>query len=108
MDLRLLAPSPCSNEIYYDNANHCGAKLDADSGNGQYPENIYWASTPPTGTYYVCVNRFNSGTGNPAEVPFTLMVKVNGTLAQTYSGVKTAKSDSACTTVKADLTFTYP
>jgi uncharacterized protein YfaP (DUF2135 family) len=45
-------------------------KQDRDDTSGTGPENIYWESTPPTGTYHICVatNYINPNAANPVTV----------------------------------------
>jgi hypothetical protein len=52
------------------NANTDMGKQDRDDTSGTGPENIYWESTPPTGTYHVCVatNYINPNAANPVTV----------------------------------------
>jgi hypothetical protein len=62
------------------NANTDMGKQDRDDTSGTGPENIYWETTPPTGTYHVCVatNYISPNAANPV----TVRVEVARPLAQ--------------------------
>ena len=79
IDLHVIEPS--GNEIYYANSlSDSGGQLDVDNTWGYGPENIYWDSTPPAGTYSVFVDDFDCiATG------YTLTVTKNG-VPTTYTG----------------------
>jgi uncharacterized protein YfaP (DUF2135 family) len=52
------------------NANTDMGKQEKDDTSGTGPENIYWESTPPSGTYHVCVatNYIGPNAANPVTV----------------------------------------
>ena len=110
LDLHVVPPE-CERQIYYDNRIACGGNLDVDdlgrlcpvplmgeclhASDGLGPENVFWESAAPTGTYVVCVVPYagaaSSVRGGPA-LPFptsvtgTLRVDVGGGLRPPFSG----------------------
>lgn len=69
-DVDLHVVTPGGREIYYGARTQDGGDLDRDDTTGTGPENVFWASSPPSGTYLVCVVPFRvSGATN-----FTLSV----------------------------------
>ena len=57
-DMDLQVVPPCGAEISYRIRAACGGTLDVDNRNGYGPENIFWATTPATGTYFVCATPY--------------------------------------------------
>ena len=82
-DLDLWLEQPDGSRIWYVNPSSgtTGGQLDVDDVDGFGPENIFFESAPPSGTYTVRVDHYfgTSPTG------YTVTVTSNGT-TQTYSG----------------------
>lgn len=83
IDLDLHVIDPNGDEIYYRNRSvPSGGFLDWDNTNGgNQPENVYWESGPPSGTYRVAVNYF----GGSGPATWTVRVVIDGSV-QTYQG----------------------
>lgn len=59
-DLDLWLTEPNGNRIWYANpVSASGGELDYDNVTGYGPENIFYTTTPPSGTYEVRVNHFS-------------------------------------------------
>ena len=54
-DVDLHVVPPGGEEIYYNARSQQGGTLDRDDTTGTGPENVFWASSPPAGSYLVCV-----------------------------------------------------
>ncbi|CAF1103970.1 unnamed protein product [Didymodactylos carnosus] len=52
----IIVNTPEGHNIYYTEKGVLidGGTLDVDDRTGNGPENVYWQSTPPKGTYHVC------------------------------------------------------
>lgn len=57
VDLHVVTPS--GTEIFYGARTQAGGTLDRDDTTGTGPENVFWAASPPSGTYLVCVVPFS-------------------------------------------------
>lgn len=90
MDLHVVTPR--GNTINYRMRNGDSGTLDRDDRTGTGPENIYWASSPPPGTYLVCVDPY------AINVPtnFTLTVVQSGQAVRTLPGSRTSAQRSVC------------
>lgn len=77
-DMDLHVVTPAGREIYYASRMQDGGNLDRDDTTQTGPENVFWASTPPPGTYLVCV------------VPFSISAATNFTLTVARAGVEGA------------------
>ena len=53
VDLHVVPPGGA--EIYYGARSQQGGTLDRDDTTGTGPENVFWATSPPSGSYLVCV-----------------------------------------------------
>lgn len=58
-DVDLHVVTPAGAEIFYGARTQSGGTLDRDDTTGTGPENVFWAATPPAGTYLVCVVPFS-------------------------------------------------
>lgn len=58
-DVDLHVVTPGGREIYYGARMQDGGNLDRDDTSATGPENVFWASSPPSGTYLVCVVPFS-------------------------------------------------
>ncbi|MFW5739176.1 MAG: hypothetical protein ACOC1F_02295, partial [Myxococcota bacterium] len=103
-DVDLHVVTPNGKEIDYGNPGPDDGtdygELDADDTIGTGPENIYWAdgNTPPSGTYHVCVNAYES-----SSRAYTLTVDNNGVMTN-YTGTAAADGyDTPC----SPTAFTY-
>jgi uncharacterized protein YfaP (DUF2135 family) len=73
-DIDVWVTTPGGKSIGYTNqganANTEMGKQDRDDTTGMGPENIFWQSTPPIGTYHVCVatNFFRASAAKPVTV----------------------------------------
>jgi hypothetical protein len=86
-DLDLWVIDPCGNQIYYLGAQRtCQGslgRLDLDntcSGVVGRPENIFWASNPPSGTYRVYVDYWST-CGVSGAVPYTVRWWIRGAVS---------------------------
>ncbi len=68
-DVDLHVVTPGGREIYYGARTQDGGNLDRDDTTATGPENVFWAASPPSGTYLVCV------------VPFSISAATNFTLS---------------------------
>ncbi len=98
-DLDLAVVPPCGTEIYYGRLNACGGTLDVDScpalsRSSSYPggsdpctgpENVYWPSAPASGTYIVCANPWEQGSG---PMNFRITVTRGTTTLRTWTGTR--------------------
>ena len=105
LDLHVVPPysptalSPClvgGSEIYYARSfrSACGGTLDVDNCAGNPveqpdsscngPENVFWTTTPPTGTYLVCVNPW--AIDPERTLNFTVSVYRGSQLLRTWTG----------------------
>lgn len=85
-DLDLHVFTPLDEEIYFGTPNSgSGGQLDVDDvcENGG-PENIFWTSSPPRGTYRVEVDYF--GSCGADRVNFSVRVNAGGTILKNVSG----------------------
>jgi hypothetical protein len=106
IDLDLYVTEPDSETCYYGNPTTAtGGQLDIDNRCSNYlngrPENIFWTSNAPIGTYKVHVNWFSDCGNTIASMPFDVRI-VNGSSTRTYS--MTALPDA--TTEVATFTVT--
>lgn len=92
VDLHVIEPN--GNEIYYGNSVSVatGGELDVDNTYGYGPENIYWTSTVPSGTYTVFVENYDG----EFAASYTLTVTRLG-VPTTYTGTLPATSGAEST-----------
>jgi len=100
-DLDLHVVPPCGTEIYYGRLMACGGELDVDScpalspssaraGDTCHgPENVFWASSPPSGTYVVCANPWRQGAG---AMRYTITVTRGTTVLRTWTGTRSGSA----------------
>jgi hypothetical protein len=104
-DFDLHVRTPLGHEIYFSNDSADGGVLDVDDcvfngcrrPSGTHVENVYWAATPPSGTYEIWVENYNGS----AAGDFTL--EVFGATAGPFAGSLPATSDAEST----HFTVTY-
>lgn len=89
LDLNVVPPPPCA-EIYFNNRESCGGKLDVDDTTTTGPENIFWLSAYPPGDYIVCAESYTSFVAN---ANFIIKVVVNGALTNTFTGNRGGVTD---------------
>jgi len=94
IDLDLWVTDPDGEKIYYRNkASASGGKLDRDNRCDNYEngksENIYWASSPPAGTYKIDVNWYESCDGADATSASYKVRVISAGNVKTYSGTIT-------------------
>lgn len=105
-DLDLHVVPPCGTEIYYGRLNACGGNLDRDSCPALSPtdgadrcvgpENVFWAASPASGTYLLCVNPWQMRSGTTAR--WTLQAWRGTMLVRTWTGTRSASTSYvACT-----------
>lgn len=81
-DLDLHVVTPRGSEIYFSNRTGDGGQLDHDDTTGTGPENIFWKSNAPKGTYRVCVNPYSLQN----DTSFDVKVTGAGGLFKHFSG----------------------
>lgn len=94
-DIDLWVTDPNGERIWYSNpTSNSGGYLDRDDLNGFGPENIYWMSGAPDGTYQVSVDYYSCGGSCP---PTTVVVKISNGLGtvRTYQGVLNTSNRTA-------------
>ena len=91
IDLDLHVVDPQGNEIYYNNpTSPTGGTLDWDNQYGaSQPENVFWGTNPPKGTYKVSVVYYSGS----APATWSVRTVVNGTV-QTFRGTITSTTGS--------------
>ncbi|ESU29105.1 hypothetical protein FLJC2902T_11440 [Flavobacterium limnosediminis JC2902] len=97
VDLWLIEPD--GNKIYYaDKTSSSGGELDFDNTVEYGPENIFFNTTAPSGTYTVKVNYFS---GAPTTTHYNVVVK-NGSTITNYEGTLTVddQTDTVTTFTK--------
>jgi hypothetical protein len=112
-DLDLWVVDPCGNRIYYLNpqatCQGSPGSLDLDntcSGVVGRPENIFWASNPPRGTYRVYVDYF-SNCGVSGAVPYTVRWWIRGATSSARGTIQPPSSSGADGDEVLVTTFTY-
>jgi uncharacterized protein YfaP (DUF2135 family) len=87
-DMDLHVVPPCGTEIYYGRTTACGGTLDRDDTSAVGPENVFWNSAAPSGTYSVCATPYRiSGATN-----FTVTVVRQGVEIRRWTGVRTTST----------------
>jgi len=87
-DMDLHVVPPCGTEIYYGRTTACGGTLDRDDTSAVGPENVFWTSAAPSGTYSVCATPYRiSGATN-----FTVTVVRQGVEIRRWTGVRTTST----------------
>lgn len=86
MDLHVVPP--CGTEISYRLTSACGGTLDRDDTSATGPENVFWSSAAPRGTYSVCATPYSiSGTTN-----FVVTVVSQGAQIQRWTGSRSSST----------------
>ena len=128
LDLHVVPPE-CESRIYHGNRMACGGNLDVDdlgrlcpvpltvlcshASDGLGPENVFWESAAPTGTYVVCVVPYAGAASSvrdapalpfPTSVTGTVRVYVGGVLRTTFMRTFTASTGgSACSATEPNF-----
>jgi hypothetical protein len=90
MDLHVITPG--GGEISYQARQLGNGNLDRDDRVGIGPENVFWADSPPQGTYIVCVDPYQITT----QTSFTLTIAQSGQAVRTMTGVRTSAQRGQC------------
>lgn len=90
MDLHVITPQ--GTEISYRVRAGDNGNLDRDDRTGIGPENVFWASSPPQGTYLVCVDPYMIN--QPTN--FTLTIAQSGQAVRTMTGMRTSQQRGQC------------
>ena len=98
-DLDLYLRTPNGSEVFFAQPMGDGALLDRDDRSQTGPENVFWARTPPTGEYQVCVVPFAVTTATR----FIVTVARPGLEPLTFRGERTASAGR----VSCDASSTY-
>jgi hypothetical protein len=100
-DVDLHVVTPGGREIYYGARTQDGGELDRDDTTGTGPENVFWAASPPAGSYLLCVVPF-SVTG---ATSFTLsIVRTPGGEVSSTRGTRSASTGNvACSRASPDF-----
>jgi len=104
-DLDLHIDCAGGGEIYYGSPSECGGQLDVDMNGGgrrsnQPVENVFWAATPPSGTYRVRVVYFDYDSRR-TPVPFRVRIVTDGNTREvTGTATRTNASPVAEFTVR--------
>ena len=90
VDVDLYVTDPNGETIYYGNASsRSGGELDRDNrcSNLEWgrPENIFWDSNPPTGSYQIDVDYYSACGGGDSAVNWNVRTVING-VSTTYTG----------------------
>jgi hypothetical protein len=106
-DMDLHVVTPAGREIYYANTSADGGFLDRDDTIGTGPENVFWSSNAPSGTYLVCAVPYNiSGSTN-----VTVDVVRPGYTTLTFTGTRSASTgNQVCSRSSSTFigSFTHP
>ena len=96
VDLDLHVTDPAGEEILFSHPTSVsGGELDQDDICIPGVENIFWRQGPPSGTYRVEVDRFNTCSGGAVtSVPFRLEIVVDGEVVESHTGV--ASDEGTC------------
>ncbi len=108
-DLDLYVTDPGQQTVFFNNrVIPSGGRLDVDANADcvavtENPvENVFWASTPPSGLYLIEVRLFRRCSQVTAPIPFTVTVRKSGSAAQTFSGSATSPGSAG------RFTFSFP
>ncbi|CAN96552.1 putative neutral zinc metalloprotease [Sorangium cellulosum So ce56] len=86
MDLHVVTPN--GSEIYFANRFGQNGQLDRDDRTGTGPENVFWSTTAPRGTYLVCATPYSIS----ASTSYTIGIHRTGASTSTRTGTRTATS----------------
>jgi len=96
-DLDLYVTDPTRQTVFYGNPSvPSGGQLDVDANpacSNVVPdpvENVFWASTPPRGTYLIEVRLYQRCIQSTDPIPFTVTVRQRGNVERTFSGLATS------------------
>ena len=110
-DLDLYVTDPTQQTVFFNNRIvPSGGRLDVDANadcvavTQNAVENVFWASTPPSGTYLieVILSQRCSQSTSTDPIPFTVTVRKSGNVAQTFSGLATSPG------LAGRFTFSFP
>ena len=82
-DLDLHVTCPDGDRIYYGSRRACGGELDVDMNAGgrrsaEPVENVVWADAPPSGSFTVAVDNFNSRSDGDEATPYRIRIVRDG------------------------------
>jgi len=96
-DLDLYVTDPTQQTVFFNNRIvPSGGRLVVDANadcvavTQNAEENVFWASTPPTGLYIIDVRLFRRCSQVTAPIPFTVTVRRSGVVTQTFGGSATS------------------
>ncbi|MCF2970621.1 right-handed parallel beta-helix repeat-containing protein [Synechococcus sp. Nb3U1] len=108
-DLDLYVTDPGEQTVFFGNPSiPSGGRLDVDANSNcagvttNPVENVFWASTPPTGRYLIEVVLFRRCSQSTAPIPFTVTLRKSGNIVQTFNGTATATGSAS------RFTFSFP
>ncbi|MEN9226457.1 MAG: hypothetical protein Q6L60_12015 [Thermostichus sp. HHBFW_bins_43] len=108
-DLDLYVTDPGQQTVSFANPSiPSGGQLDVDANadctklTTSPVENVFWASTPPAGTYFIEVVLFRRCSQSTAPIPFTVTLRKSGVIAQTFNGTATLTGSAG------RFTFSFP
>ncbi|MCJ2544096.1 right-handed parallel beta-helix repeat-containing protein [Thermostichus vulcanus] len=108
-DLDLYVTDPGQQTVSFVNPSiPSGGRLDVDANANcagvitNPVENVFWISTPPTGTYRIEVALFQRCSQSTAPIPFTVTLRKNGVVAQVFNGSATSTGSAG------RFTFSFP
>ncbi len=101
MDLHVVTPS--GTEILFSAPIAEGGTLDVDDRIGMGPENVYWPTSVPNGTYTVCVVPFNIS----QRTTFEVAVRRDGQVVQTWNGVRDTAASGTCSPLSPHFVGAY-
>jgi uncharacterized protein YfaP (DUF2135 family) len=77
-DVDTYVTTPLGHTIYWQQRDFDGGTLDVDDRVGTGPENVFWATAPPSGTYYFCADTYDS-----SNVGLTVYYQTNSATIKT-------------------------
>jgi hypothetical protein len=92
-DLDIHVYCPGGAEIWAENRKACGGELEIDKNakadqREDHPlEHVTWVTDPPPGEYQVLVRLYNRFELPERDIPFTVVVRANGSAPQEYKGI---------------------
>lgn len=103
-DQDLYVTTPTGEVISYQNSSADGGELDRDDTDGYGPENIFWESDAPNGTYSVSVNDYS---GTSYSNPFYVTINTPD-VTRNYSGTtQDGSTAQVITFTKSGSGFTF-
>ena len=97
-DVDLHVVPPCGTDIFFQHRSDCGGELDRDDTTGTGPENTFWRTTAPSGTYLVCVVPFaNVAVPTESTVEVFIGTTLQTTLRRTLNSTGTMSTECSRT-----------